>query len=288
MFTCLSTRAVHLEALESLDTSPFLNAFTRFCAIRGFPQSLRSDRGTNFIGASKKVKGIDPDIVSQKLRVRNVEWKFNPPHSSHFGGVWERKIGASRRVLEGILTTLQRKTLDRESFVTFLAEVSRVVNDTPLWVTSWDSNDPAPLCPNDILMLRDASGAEDYESYTERDLLAHGLRRYRRAKYLTQLFWQRWERDFLVTLNKRSKWFVKNKGVSVGDVVLIVEDSVPRSEWPYAIISELIQSGDGLVRSVVLRSKGKTLTRPLCKIVIILPVSYKNDIDQNSAVAIEM
>ena len=191
-------------------------------------------------------------------------------------------------MLEGILTTLQRKTLDRESFVTFLAEVSRVVNDTPLWVTSWDSNDPAPLCPNDILMLRDASGAEDYESYTERDLLAHGPRRYRRAKYLTQLFWQRWERDFLVTLNKRSKWFVKNKGVSVGDVVLIVEDSVPRSEWPYAIISELIQSGDGLVRSVVLRSKGKTLTRPLCKIVIILPVSYKNNIDQNSAVAIEM
>ena len=191
VFTCLSTRAVHLEALESLDTSSFLNAFTRFCAIRGFPQSLRSDRGTNFIGASKKVKGIDPDIVSQKLRVRNVEWKFNPPHSSHFGGVWERKIGASRRVLEGILTTLQRKTLDRESFVTFLAEVSRVVNDTPLWVTSWDSNDPAPLCPNDILMLRDASGAEDYESYTERDLLAHGPRRYRRAKYLTQLFWQR-------------------------------------------------------------------------------------------------
>ena len=46
-FTCRSSRAVHLEPLSSLDTSSFLSAFSRFCAIRGRPNSVRSDRGGN-------------------------------------------------------------------------------------------------------------------------------------------------------------------------------------------------------------------------------------------------
>ena len=288
VFTCFSTRAIHLEALESLDTSSFLNAFTRFCAIRGYPISMWSDRGTNFIGASKKVDGIDPDVVCRKLKLLNIKWVFNPPHSSHFGGIWERKIGATRRVMEGILLTLHRKTLDRESFVTFLAEAARVVNDTPLWVTSWDRNEPVPLCPNDILLLRDASHDEDFGNYDEKDLLTHGPRRFRRAKYLTQLFWQRWENDYLIALNKRSKWFIQNKGINVGDIALIVDDALPRSDWPYALITDLIRSGDGLVRSVVLKSKGKLITRPVCKIVIILPATYKNDVGKDSAIGIEM
>ena len=46
LFTCLETRAVHLEMAWVLDTDTFLNAFARFTSRRGVPKEVISDRGT--------------------------------------------------------------------------------------------------------------------------------------------------------------------------------------------------------------------------------------------------
>lgn len=51
MFTCLASRAVHLEAIEDLSTASLINALRRFIAIRDPVIQFRSDRGTHFIGA---------------------------------------------------------------------------------------------------------------------------------------------------------------------------------------------------------------------------------------------
>ena len=71
LFSCLYSRAIHLEILESMDTASFLLAFNRFQAIRGDCAYLRSDAGSNFIGArneefdpSEKV----PDRVINDVR----------------------------------------------------------------------------------------------------------------------------------------------------------------------------------------------------------------------------
>ncbi|XP_049573428.1 uncharacterized protein [Syngnathus scovelli] len=56
LFTCMSVRAVHIEVIESLDTSSFINALRRFLAVRGPVKLIRSDRGTNFVGACKELK----------------------------------------------------------------------------------------------------------------------------------------------------------------------------------------------------------------------------------------
>ena len=50
-FTCLASRAVHLETLNTLETDSFINALRRFINRRGKVRELRSDQGTNFVGA---------------------------------------------------------------------------------------------------------------------------------------------------------------------------------------------------------------------------------------------
>ena len=43
LFTCMSTRPVHIEVIESMDTSSCINALRRFIAIRWPTKQLRSD-----------------------------------------------------------------------------------------------------------------------------------------------------------------------------------------------------------------------------------------------------
>ena len=42
LYTCLTTRAIHLEVAESLETDAFINALERFSNRRGYPSTLRS------------------------------------------------------------------------------------------------------------------------------------------------------------------------------------------------------------------------------------------------------
>lgn len=84
LFTCMSTRAVHIELIEALSASSCVNALRRFFAVRGPAKQLRSDRGTNFIGASKDLRfAAEGDAtVGNYLLTQGCTWVFNPPHAS--------------------------------------------------------------------------------------------------------------------------------------------------------------------------------------------------------------
>ena len=67
-------------------------------------------------------------LLSQNCQI---EFVFNPPFASHFGGVFERQIGTIRKVLSGLLLE-QNTSLTDECLSTLLHEVSAIINCRPL------------------------------------------------------------------------------------------------------------------------------------------------------------
>ena len=96
LFTCLTTRAIHLELAGDLSTDCFIMALRRFRSRRGNVKYMRSDNGTNFTGADRELKealkGLDVDKISKVMNGFYIEWEFNPPASPWMGGAWESLV----------------------------------------------------------------------------------------------------------------------------------------------------------------------------------------------------
>ena len=194
------------------------------------------------------------------------------------GGVWERKIGSVRRVMEATFAVAENRSCNFDDFSTVLVEAANIVNNTPLWAVSADPNDPIPLSPNHLLRPQDGGRLPPPEEYTESDLLRYGKLRYRKAQYLAEQFWLEWKREYLCTLTARRKWTKPMPSLQVGDVVLLKEKNLRRNEWPVGVVIEVNKGRDNLVRSATVRLANKTsahtsscLTRPISKMVLFVP-----------------
>ena len=129
LFTCLTTRAVHLELASDLSTDIFILALRRFIARRGKPKEILSDNGTNFIGADQDLGQAIQDLNQSKIQTLmsncGVAWKFNPPVSPWMGGSWESLIKLSKRALK---TITNDKTYHEESLITILCKFECILN----------------------------------------------------------------------------------------------------------------------------------------------------------------
>ena len=197
-----------------------------------------------------------------------IKWSFNPPTASHHGGVWERQIRTIRKILHAILSEQYLKTCQNEEQLrTFMCEVEAVINSRPLTRTSDDPKDLQVITPNSILLLKPESTLPP-GVFSPKDL--YSQRRWRQMQYLADIFWKRWTREYLPTLQQRQKWFQQSRNLQVGDVVLIIDDSAPRSSWPMGLVQEVYKDKNELVRSVKVKTKTAVLVRPITKLCMLL------------------
>lgn len=61
----------------------------------------------------------------------------------------------------------------------------------------------------------------------------------------------------------------ERKNVKVGDLVIVVDASMPRATWPLARVKEAVESGNGVVRTVKLHSTVGVMTRPVVKVCVL-------------------
>ncbi len=271
LFTCLSTRAVHIEVVPNLEAKTCLAAITRFINRRGKPQTIISDNGTNFVGAAKEIKQYLDDwnqsSIKESLAQRQIKWKFNPPGAPrfvgapHFGGVWERLVN---RVKKAMISIMGSRTLTEDILNTTTCLVEQTLNARPLTSVSDDPNDLEARTPNQFSFGRASVGTpflSDAHKYTN-------LRKvFKKSQPYTDMIWTRWSKECLPEWNKRDKWNKLNtRELKVNDLVWVVDESVKRSHYKIGRIIETYPGNDGVVRSATVKTQDGTLKRTQVKL----------------------
>ncbi|CAB4036033.1 Hypothetical predicted protein [Paramuricea clavata] len=95
-------------------------------------------------------------------------------------------------------------------------------------------------------------------------------KRWRRVQYMANIFWTRWKREYLQTLQARTKWNQPKRSIEIGDIVLIKDENTARNDWPMARVVNVSQDSKGLVRSATLKLSFSTQERPIDKLVLLM------------------
>uniref|UniRef100_A0A1B0CTR4 Putative pao retrotransposon peptidase n=1 Tax=Lutzomyia longipalpis TaxID=7200 RepID=A0A1B0CTR4_LUTLO len=261
IFTCFSTRAVHLELCDSLTADSCIMALRRFMSRRGTPKTIFSDNGTNFHGANNElavsIKEVEDQQMKEFAESRGVEWKFNPPASPHMGGPWERLV---RTVKTALKKTLSSTVPTPELLGTVLIEVENIVNSRPLCVIS---DDDVMLTPNHLLLQRSSTLLPPGQ-FNEKDLLLK--KQWRASQYMADVFWKAWLKYYAPILSQRPKWWDKQREAEVGDLVVVPGEREERNTWVRGRITKVYKGKDNTVRVVDVQTKQGTYTRPVTKI----------------------
>jgi len=154
-----------------------------------------------------------------------------------------------------------------------MAEVEKILNDRPLTPPTSDSNDPEPLTLSKLLLLRPNVCFSPEESDP---IYIYGSKRWKQAQYLADIFWKRWTREYLPTLQVTQKWLRPRPNLSVGDLVLVVGENSPRGRWPKGVVQEVFPDRNGNVRQVTVRTTSSVLQLDVRKLCLLEGASELN------------
>ncbi|XP_053691432.1 uncharacterized protein LOC128739955 [Sabethes cyaneus] len=185
------------------------------------------------------------------------------PQQPHMGGVWERMV---RSVKEALRALDDGKQLTDEILQTAIVEAEDMINSRPLTYVSQDAPEADALTPNHFLRgppsdLQNVALPSPHPSQALRDT-------HKRSCQVASGLWQRWIKEYVPSLNKRSKWFGETRPLKAGDLVYIVEGG-SRKCWVRGVVEEPILSSDGRIRQAWVRTKTKRYKRATSNLAVL-------------------
>ncbi|XP_062541397.1 uncharacterized protein LOC134209425 [Armigeres subalbatus] len=267
LFTCLTTRAIHLESVHSLSTESCIMAVQRFVSRRGLPREFWTDNATCFQGTSNKLKMISEatrKALAEKFTTSYTTWKFIPPAAPHMGGVWERLVRSVKVAISTITDSPRRP--DDETLETVLLEAEAMINSRPLTYVPLESADQEALTPNHFLL--GSSSGRKFMPTEDIDVCSALRSSWKLARYITNSFWNRWLKEYLPVITRRCKWFQDVKDIAVGDLVLVVDGKI-KNQWIRGRIEEVFPGRDGRVRQALVRTSTGVMRRAAVKLAVL-------------------
>ena len=274
VFVCMASNAVHLEVVSDQTTAAFQATLDRFIARRGCPTHLYSDNGPNFIGAKNDLAGfysfLQQQTSSQEIQNylathHQVTWHTIPPRSPHMGGLWEAAVKAMKTHLARVIGTAK---LTFEELNTLIIKVEACLNSRPLLpIHCHDPDGIEVLTPSHLLIGKGVSALPEDPVPNENP---HLLKTWRRCQAMAHHFWSRWAKEYLNSLQARTKWQKPHGNLQVGDIVAVKpREHFLSCHWPLGRILKVFPGKDGIVRVVELKTASGTVKRAITEVALI-------------------
>ncbi|EGT53986.1 hypothetical protein CAEBREN_02974 [Caenorhabditis brenneri] len=284
VYTCLVTRAAHLELLPDASTETYIQGLINIFSRRGVPHSIYSDNAATFtLGARIISDNIRLYAPSQSmicfLAHHQIEFRHITPLAPWQGGIYERIVGVVKHQM--------RKEIGRSTKSFFvlshvLTRIENMINSRPLTPNPREIDDLPALRPIDFIiptvLIDIPTERERSNSTSEFDPTCNTTLTERRTLLhlagvdeVLERLWDIWSSAYLAFLRENIHKDGRASSVTprVGQIVLIYTEKLARHNWPLGRIETLQKSHDGLIRSATIRCRGKIYKRPINHLIPI-------------------
>ena len=291
LFNCMLSRAVYVDLSPDYSTDSFLLVIRRFMAVKGCPIKIWSDRGSQIVAANKELKqallNLDEEAINNFSSANSFDWEFSAPDAPWQNGCAEALI---KSVKKAISIAIGSQALSFSEMLTVLYEAAELVNERPIGKHPTSVEEGTYLAPNDLQLGRSSSKIphEEYSMSTKLSV------RYHFVQQIISAFWKKWTVNFFPSLLVRQKWHTSHRNVMVGDVVLVQDTKQRKGDWKLGRVVRADPSlRDGFVRNVDIQHKNPgltsltTITRPVQRVIVMVPVNGDDDNEDTSNAEIQ-
>ena len=208
LFTCLATKAIHLELASNLSAESFLMVLRRFIGRRGFPKEIISDNAPQFKAVKSMIDKTWSNIQTDEnlktyLANHGVNWKMITEFAPWQGGFYERLIGLVKRALR---KSLGKLVMSKEQVSTLITEVEAVINSRPLVYVGDDFQNGYSISPADFLLINRPTGYptiedlgddSEYARITPSNSASSILQNWKKGQRHLKQFWKLWHYFYL-------------------------------------------------------------------------------------------
>ncbi|XP_044317754.1 uncharacterized protein LOC123038127 [Drosophila rhopaloa] len=216
-----------------------------FIARRGVPHRVHSDNTTNFVGARNELRSLQRALEDQQSQFQ----QFVEHHEHRTSAVYASLTEAEVRA--------------------YLADTEAVLNSRPLTPTSTDPNEGEALTPGHLLI---GQSLRSLPQGLEPDAPTRGLRfskRWQLLSTLRQRFWQAWSKEYVHSLQRKTKWQTTSPNLEVGALVIIHEDNTPPQRWITGRVISVVAGADGKIRVAEIKTATDVFKRPIQKLAAL-------------------
>ena len=292
---CLNTRALKIYLAPGYSTGDFILAWAEFESDCGIPRRVHSDRGSQIVSAAGQVEGpeYDWEQISRQNKGQTT-WSFCPSGAQWRNGAIESFVKKFKQSLE----LYKESGFNYAELQSAFKRISSVLNSRPISArygprhAECDPDYLEVITPNMLLTSR--SGVD----LPSREFSVHDTPA-RRLVYMEELqkdWWNRWKIQCFDSLFPTKSWTQKQRGVKVGDVVLIsYSDKSKSGTYRLGIVLQVELDEDDLVRTCevsyrIVRSdlpakelrfyfkglKYKKIRVPVQRLCVLLPVEEQD------------
>ena len=259
LFTCASTRAVHLKLCTDQSAPTFKYSLKELVARRGVPGLMVSDNAKTFKHTAEWLKTLRLDDGLQNcLTSEHIQWRFNLSRAPWWGGFFERLIGITTTALS---KSIGKALLTYKELEEALMDVKCFMNNRSLTYLN-DEFEQKMITPSILIRGEPTTLLEEKAETLETvNDISRRMRYFRLSQHQLR---KRWFNEYLKALNEKQpvKFTGNDKTLNNGRIVLIQDNLMTSKQWKLGKIVSKIRK-DGVVRGYKIQTgNGYIVERP--------------------------